>query len=67
MTEPEDWVQAILVVGVIFVAGLAVGCTLESKNNLIEECRKENNVYECILIAIPKTKREIYQGAYDYD
>lgn len=42
----------------VLVIGVVVGLILNSNDDLIEECQKQNNVYRCELIAVPVEKVE---------
>jgi Na+/glutamate symporter len=42
----------------IFVGTLIGGSF--ANNSITEDCRKQHNVYECVIIAIPKGKEGVY-------
>ena len=41
--------------------GLLVGVATNN-SDILKECQRQHNVYECVVIAIPKEKKETYEG-----
>lgn len=41
--------------------GMMIGISNANYSEL-QKCQKQNNVYECVMIAIPADKRGIYEG-----
>jgi len=54
----------VFMIGVcVFACAAAFGGYLESLRyaDLKEECRKQHNVYECAIVAVPKGKEGVYK------
>ena len=44
----------------VSVAGCLIGYSI-ANHDILEECRKQHNVYECVVVAIPKDKEGVYK------
>ena len=44
------------VITVIFMLGIAAGINIKTEryNSIKQQCAKDNNVYECVIVAVPK-------------
>lgn len=52
---------ALAITGAFLGLGLIIG-TYTANDGALKECRKQHNVYECVMVAIPKNKERIYKG-----